>query len=132
MKKLLSFLVLATFLAVFESRAAILIGSLSPITTAQTNSTTFQTNTAYVSIPQISVSNNGLAITNAYIGSFRFSIDGGTTWFTNSSPQFNPAATNAGTTIITAQTVQIPIQIQMVAITNSANTSTIQIGVSSP
>lgn len=132
MKKLFTFLVLSAFLVGFESRAAILIGSLSTITTAQTNTPTFQTNTAYLSIPQISVSNNGLAITNAYVGSFRFSIDNGTTWFTNSSPQFYPAVTNAGTAVIYAQTVQIPIQIQMVAITNTANTTTIQIGVTSP
>jgi hypothetical protein len=132
MKKLFTFLALMAFLSGIESRAAILIGSLSPITTATTNSPTFATNTAYVSLPQISVSNNGLAISNAYNGSFRFSIDNGTTWFTNNSPQFNPATTNAGVTVILAQTVQIPIQVQMLATTNTANTSTIQIGVTSP
>ena len=132
MKKLFAFLALAVFLAGIDARAAILIGSLSPITTLTTNSTTFQTNTAYVSIPQITVSNNGLSITNAYNGSFRFSIDNGNTWFTNNSPQFNPATTNAGVTVITAQTVQIPIAVQMLATTNTANTSTISIGVTSP
>ena len=132
MKKLFAFLALAVFLAGIDARAAILIGSLSPITTLTTNSTTFQTNTAYVNIPQITVSNNGLSITNAYNGSFRFSIDNGNTWFTNNSPQFNPATTNAGVTVITAQTVQIPIAVQMLATTNTANTSTISIGVTSP
>lgn len=133
MRKLFSFLILiAVVLGAAEARAGILIGSLSPITTAQTNTPTFQTNTAYLSVPQISVSNNGLAISNAYTGSFRFSIDNGATWFTNNSPQFNPAVTNAGTIIINAQTIPVPIQVQMVAITNTANTSTIQIGVTSP
>jgi len=136
MKKLLLFLALAVFLAVFlaafPARATILIGGLSPITTAQTNSATILTNTAYVSVPQVSVSNNGLAITNAYWGCFRFSIDNGSTWFTNNSPIFNPAVTNAGTTVIFAQTIQVPIQVQMLAITNTANTSQIQIGVSTP
>lgn len=132
MKKLFTFLVLAAFLAGFEARAAILIGSLSTIVTAQTNTSTFLTNTAYVSVPQISVSNNGLALTNSYTGSFRFSIDNGATFYTNNSPQFNPAVTNAGTTIITGQTIPVPILIQMVAITNTANTTTIQIGVTTP
>ena len=132
MKKLFTFLALAVFLAGIDARASILIGSLSPITTLTTNSTAFQTNTAYVNIPQITVSNNGLSITNAYNGSFRFSIDNGNTWFTNNSPQFNPATTNAGVTVITAQTVQIPIAIQMLATTNTANTSTISIGVTTP
>ena len=132
MKKLFAFLALAVFLAGIDARASILIGSLSPITTLTTNSTAFQTNTAYVNIPQITVSNNGLSITNAYNGSFRFSIDNGNTWFTNNSPQFNPATTNAGVTVITAQTVQIPIAIQMLATTNTANTSTISIGVTTP
>lgn len=133
MRKLFSFLILiAVVLGAAEARAGILIGSLSPITTAQTNTPTFHTNTAYLSVPQISVSNNGLAISNAYTGSFRFSIDNGATWFTNNSPQFNPAVTNAGTIIINAQTIPVPIQVQMVAITNTANTSTIQIGVTSP
>jgi hypothetical protein len=132
MKKLLSLLVLAAVLAGVNSPAAILIGSLSTITTAQTNSTTILTNTSYVSIPQVTVSNNVLAITNAYSGLFRFSIDNGTTWFTNNSPVFIPTATNAASYTVYAQTVQIPIQIQLVAITNTANTSTIQIGVTTP
>jgi len=132
MKKLFAFLVLAAFLAGFEAQSAILIGSLSPIVTLQTNTSAFLTNTAYIAVPQFSVSNNGLVITNAYTGSFRFSVDNGTTWFTNNSPQFNPAVTNAGTTVINAQTIQVPVQIQLTAITNAANTSTIQIGVTSP
>ena len=133
MKRFLTSLVLAAALLVgLESRATILIGSLSAITTAVTNSPPIQTNTAYLSLPQISVSNNGLAITNAYTGSFRWSIDNGTTWFTNSSPQFNPAVTNAGTTVIYPQTVALPIIVEMQATTNVANTSTIQIGVTTP
>jgi hypothetical protein len=80
----------------------------------------------------MTVSNNGLAITNAYSGFFRFSIDNGTTWFTNNSPVFIPTATNAAAYVINAQTIQVPIQVEMTAITNAANTSTIQIGVTSP
>lgn len=133
MKRLFPFLILALFVfGAAKSTAAILIGSMSTITTAQTNSAVIQTNTAYISIPQVTVSNNGLAITNAYSGYFRFSIDGGTTYFTNNSPVFIPTATNAASYTITAQTIQIPIQIQLLAITNTANTSTIQIGASSP
>ena len=133
MKKFLTSLILvALLLCAAQLQAAILIGSLSSIITAQTNTPTLQTNSAYLSINQISVSNNGLAITNAYIGSFRFSLDNGSTWFTNNSPQFNPAVTNAGTTTISAQSITLPIQVQMVAITNTANTTLIQIGVTSP
>ena len=116
----------------FGARAGILIGSMSTITTAVTNSPPIQTNTAYLSLPQISVSNNGLSMTNAYNGSFRWSIDNGTTWFTNASPQFNPAVTNAGTTVIASQTVALPIIVEMQATTNVANTTTIQMGVTSP
>ena len=130
MKKLFSTLLLASIFS-YQAKSAILIGSLSPIVTATTNTPSFITNNAYVSLPQISVSNNGLAITNAYTGSFRWSFDN-VTFFTNSSPQFNPSVTNAGTTTIGAQTVILPVYIQMVAITNTANTTQIQIGVSSP
>ena len=72
MKKLfLSLLLLAAF--AITSNAGVIFGSLSPILTAQTNSAVFMTNTAYVIVPAIQVSNNGLAITNAYTGFFRFS-----------------------------------------------------------
>lgn len=133
MKRILPFLILA--LVVFgatESRAAVILGSLTTVVTAQTNTATFVTNTAYVSIPQVTVSNGGLDITNAYTGFFRFSIDNGTTWFTNNSPVFIPTATNAASYTITAQTVQIPIQVQMLAITNAADTHQVQLGVSTP
>ena len=123
-------LLLCTVLAV-KLDAAILIGSLSTVTTAQTNSPTFQTNIAYINLPQVSVSNNGLATTNAYTGYFRWSLDN-TTFYTNGSPAFNPSTTNAGTATIAPQTVAVPIYIQMVAITNAGNTSTIQIGASTP
>jgi hypothetical protein len=89
------------------------------------------TGAAYLTLPQITVSNNGLSMTNAYNGSFRWSFDG-VNWFTNASPQFNPSSTNAGSTTILAQTVTVPIQVQMMATTNSANTSSIQLGVTTP
>ena len=133
MKRFLTTLILALVgLGAVGARAGILIGSMSTITTAVTNSPPIQTNTAYLSLPQISVSNNGLSMTNAYNGSFRWSIDNGATWFTNASPQFNPAVTNAGTTVIASQTVALPIIVEMQATTNVANTTTIQMGVTSP
>lgn len=128
---ILSFLILALVLFYQMSRAAILIGSMSSVTTPTTNSLTFVTNNAIITLPQISVANNGLAISNAYNGSFRWSFDN-TTFFTNGSPQFNPNNTNAGTTIISAQTVSVPVYIQVLATTNSANTNPLQLGVSSP
>lgn len=131
MKKLIFSLITLLLLTASAVKAGILIGSLSAVTTAQTNSATFQTNTAYVSLPQITVSNNGLAITNAYTGYFRWSFDN-TTFYTNSSPVFVPTTTNAGSATIAAQSVAVPIYIQMVAITNAANTSAIQLGVTSP
>ena len=135
MKKFLFLLVLlSAFAALSEARAGILIGTLSPIVTSQTNTPTFQTNTAYVSLPQITVSNGAMAISNAYTGSFRFSIDNGTTWFTNNSAQFQPTTNAAASYVIAAQTVQIPIQVQMTAITNvtGANNVQITLGVTSP
>ena len=132
MKKLISFAVVIAVLAVtFSAHAGYLFGgmTLSPITTAQTNSPTFITNNAYVSIPALSVTNNALAITNAYIGVFRYSPDNGTTWFTNSSPVFTPTQTGATNYPLSAQSFSIPLQFQMLAITNTANTSTINIGV---
>ena len=125
--------IIIAFLMVFgiSSRAGILIGSLSPVTTSTTNTPTFLTGAAYLTLPQITVSNNGLSMTNAYNGSFRWSFDG-VNWFTNASPQFNPSSTNAGSTTILAQTVTVPIQVQMMATTNSANTSSIQLGVTTP
>ena len=129
MKRIFAFLIL--FLAVCSMQAGVLIGSLSPVTTATTNTPTFQTNTAYITLPTVFVSNNGLAITNAYYGYFRWSFDN-STFYTNASPVFVPTTTNAGSATIAAQTVAVPIYIQMVAITNSANTSAISLGVSTP
>jgi len=132
MKKIFSLLAVL-FLLVATSRAGIIFGSLSAITTAQTNSATFMTNTAYVTIPQIFVSNNGLAITNAYTGYFRFSIDGGTTFYTNNSPAFVPTVTNAATATVYSQTIAIPVLVQMLAITNPVVGNTqVQIGVTTP
>jgi hypothetical protein len=135
MKRFFTFLILA--LVVFgavESRAAILLGGLTTVVTAQTNTTTFQTNTAYLSIPQVTVSNGGLSTNTAYSGFFRFSIDNGTTWFTNNSPNFTPTSTNSASYPIAAQTIQVPIQVQMLAITNVSpnNNLPIQLGITSP
>ena len=132
MKKL-CFPLLALLLLVLTSQgnAAILIGSLSPVLTAQTNSTTFQTNTAQVTLPQVTVSNNNLSTNIAYSGFFRWSFDG-VNFFTNSSPVFTPASTNAGSSTISPQTVSVPIYVQMLAITNLASTLPIQIGITSP
>lgn len=132
MKRLFAAIILASLvLSIVPARAGILIGSLSPITTPSTNTASFQTNTAFVTLPQFTVSNNGLSISNAYTGAFRWSFDN-VTFYTNASPQFNPSTTNAGSVTIAPQTVQVPIYVQMIATTNTANTSTIQIGVSSP
>lgn len=125
---------LALLLAVvLPSQAGILLGSLSTITTATTNSPTFQTNTVQIPLPTIYVSNGNLTSTNSYTGSFRWSFDN-VTFYTNSSPQFNPASTNAGTTTIGAQTASVTIYIQMQAQTNAApsNTGTITIGATTP
>jgi hypothetical protein len=132
MKKLILYAtVFAVFGSVFAARAGYLFGgmTLSTITTAQTNSPTFITNNAYVTIPALSVTNNALSITNAYIGVFRYSPDNGTTWFTNSSPVFTPTQTGATNYPINAQSFAIPLEFQMLAITNAANTSVINIGV---
>ena len=134
MKKLFATILFsAAILLVANLASAVpLFGSLSPVSTATTNSTTFMTNTAAVYVPQVTVSNNGLAITNAYTGAFRFSIDNGSTWFTNNSPIFTPTATNAASYTIAAQVIQIPIQVQLLATTNAANTTAIQLGATSP
>ena len=134
MKKLFIAMLLAVGLLCFVGVgiASPLLGSLSPITTAFTNSATFTTNTAALYLPQVTLSNNGLAITNAYTGAFRFSIDNGTTWFTNNSPLFIPTVTNAASYTIAAQVVSVPIQVQLIATTNTANTSVIQIGATTP
>jgi hypothetical protein len=113
------------------ARAGIIIGTLSPITTASTNSSTFVTNTVYLNLPVVLVANNGLAITNAYSGLFRYSFDN-TTFYTNASPVFYPTVTNAASYTIQAQAISVPIYIQLLAITNSANTVTINIGASTP
>lgn len=132
MKKFTILLALAALLApAASSRATIFLGSLSTITTAQTNTTTILTNTAAINLPQITVSNGALSATNSYAGFFRWSFDG-STWFTNASPVFYPAVTTAGSSTIAAQTVSVPIQVQLLAITNAANTGTITLGVTSP
>lgn len=131
MKKIILLLCLALLGFTSAVRAGVLIGSLSPIIYASTNSTTFLTNTTYLTVPVIYVSNNGLAITNAYSGLFRYSFDN-STFYTNASPVFIPTATNAATYTISGQTIAVPIYIQMIAYTNTANTSTVNIGVSTP
>ncbi len=131
MKRILTLLTALALTLALPSRGGVLIGSLSPITTASTNSTTIVTNTIYLNLPVIFVSNNGLAITNAYSGLFRWSFDG-TTFYTNASPVWYPTATNAATYTIQSQSIPIPIQIQLLAITNTANTVTINIGASTP
>ncbi len=113
------------------AHAGVIIGSLSPITTASTNSSTFVTNTIYLSLPTILVANNGLAITNAYSGLFRWSFDN-TTFYTNASPVFYPTTTNAASYTIQPQAIAVPIYVQLLAVTNSANTTTISIGASTP
>ena len=128
--KRIVFSVLFLFLVV-ACRAGFIIGSLSPVVTNPTNSVTFVTNTATIYLPQITVQNNALSMTNAFVGSFRWSFDN-VTFYTNGSPQFSPPGTAAGSTTVAAQNLQIPIYIQMQATTNVANTSTIQLGVSSP
>lgn len=115
-----------------SANAAILIGSLTTVTTATTNTATFQTNYAYIQLPQITVVHNGISATNSFQGSFRWSVDN-VNFYTNSSPQFFPSATNnLASDTISAQTVTVPIYVQMLATTNSANTGTIQLGVTSP
>jgi hypothetical protein len=132
MKKILTLLTLSALLSILpDTRAAILIGSLSTVTTAQTNTATFQTNTAFIPLPTITVSNGALSATNSYAGYFRWSFDG-TTFYTNASPVFYPASTNAGSVTVSSQTISVPIMVQMVAITNAANTGTITLGVTSP
>ena len=133
MKKIKFLFLVAGILLVADcaSRAAILLGNLSPVTTAQTNTSTFVTATANINLPQVTVSNNALSATNSYSGYFRWSFDG-VNFYTNSSPTFNPATNAAGSSTISPQTISVPIYVQMLAITNTANTSAIQLGVTSP
>jgi hypothetical protein len=135
MKKLSLFSAILVFtLALFSAppaKAGFLIGNLSPVTTATTNSPTFLTNTAYIPLPQITVYNNALSTNTAYSGYFRWSFDN-VTFYTNASPTFTPSTTNAGQASIAQQGVQVPIYIQVGAITNSASTSAIQLGISTP
>ncbi len=130
-RKLILLLALAFSLQPLALPAGVLIGTLSPITTASTNSSTFVTNTAILVLPNIYLANNGLAITNAYTGFFRWSFDN-TTFYTNGSPAFIPTATNAASYVISAQAISVPIYIQLLAVTNTANTVTINIGASTP
>ena len=136
MKKLFCFsvfaaLLLGVFALMPSAHAGILIGSLSTITTAQTNSPTFQTNTALITLPAIYVSNGNISNTNSYTGYFRWSVDN-VNFYTNGSPAFSPTVTNASTYTIGAQTVSVPVYVQMLAITNASQSGTIQIGVVTP
>jgi len=131
--KLFAISLFAACLAASAS-AGVLIGgfALTTIITQQTNSPSFATNTAYVYIPQITVTNDVLSIPGAFTGMFRFSLDGGNTFFTNSSPVWTNTYTSATNTVFPAQSAAVPIIIQMLAITNVANTAAIKLGVTSP
>ena len=133
MRKLILIFALSALVCV-TARAGFLFGgvSLTTITTAQTNSPAFYTNSGYIFAPQVTITNAALSISNAYIGLFRFSIDNGTTWFTNSSPVFIPTNTAAMTYVIQPQTFQFPVIEQMLAITNTANTAAISLSATSP
>ncbi len=133
MKKLI--LTCAVLLAVsIPAMAGFLFGGVSLLTvvTAQTNGPTFYTNSGYIYAPQITVTNATLSATNSYVGVFRFSVDNGTTWFTNSSPAFYPTNTVGQTYVIQAQSIQYPVLEQLLVITNTANTIPIQINATSP
>ena len=121
------------FLLCICAQAGILFGgfTLTTVTTAQTNSASFYTNTGYIYLPQVTITNNTLSISNAYQGYFRWSFDG-ITFYTNNSPIFIPTNTTAATYVVPQQSVALPIIVQMLAITNSANTGTIQVGATSP
>jgi hypothetical protein len=127
MKKFLLSLLVLGLASSLSVRAGVLIGSLSTVTTAQTNSPTFQTNTALVTLPTVYVSNGNLTSTNSYTGYFRWSVDG-SNFYTNGSPAFSPTATNAATYTIGAQTISVPVYVQLLAVTNVSQTGTIQIG----
>jgi hypothetical protein len=131
MKKIFTFLVLVAFLTGLEARAGVLIGSLSAVVTATTNTPTFVTNNCYLNVPQITVSHSQLATTNSFSGAFRWSFDN-VTFYTNNSPIFFPSVTNTSSDTVVAQQIAIPLYIQMLAITNTANTTNIFLGVSSP
>ncbi len=123
------------FLAlVCGARAGYLFGgvSLTTITTAQSNSPSFYTNSGYIYAPQVTVTNANLSASNSYSGLLRFSIDGGSTWFTNNSPVFIPTNSAGQTYVIQAQSFQFPVIEQMLVITNTANTGLIQINATSP
>ena len=129
-----------TFLAItlaltlcLSAQAGILFGgfTLTTINTAQTNSASFYTNTGYIYLPRVTITKNTLAISNAYQGYFRWSFDG-VTFYTNNSPIFIPTNTAAATYVVPQQSVALPIIVQMLAITNIANTGSIQVGATSP
>lgn len=117
----------------FSARAGLILGgyTLTTITTAGTNTSTFLTNVVYIPLPQITVTNTAISSTNSYTGFFRWSVDN-VNFFTNASPAFYPSTTNAAATAVAQQYVAVPIYVQMVAYTNAANTTTINIGVTSP
>lgn len=126
--------VLALIFFALASRAGILIGgyTLVNITTSQTNSPSFSTNVAYAYIPQVTVTNASISATNSYYGVFRFSLDGGITFFTNNSPVFTPTNLTASQYVIPAQSASIPIVIQFLFVTNTVNTGIIGVGLTSP
>jgi len=133
MKRFYSLFVAALLLvASFSASAGVLLGSLSAVTTAVTNSPTFQTNTIYVPVPELLVSNGNLTSTNSYSGVFRFSFDN-VTFYTN-GPVFTPSSTNAATSTVEAQTIAVTIYTQVQATTNAApsNTGVVNIGVVTP
>ena len=126
-------LLLASWLASI-ARAGYLFGgmTLSPIITAQSNTPCFYTNSGYLYLPGLTITNTTLSMTGAYAGVFQFSIDGAN-WYTNGSPIFIPTNTAAPAQyIIAAQSAPVPVLVRMLAITNAANTSAISIGATSP
>lgn len=128
MRKLFS-IVVALFLVSGFARAAVLFNSLITITTAQTNTATFVTNTAAISLPLIYVS-NATSATNSFTGFFRWSFDN-STFYTNACPPFIPATTN-GTTTIQPQVISVPVYIQMLAVTNVGQVGPVQVGAFTP
>lgn len=119
-------------LAVFfvtHTNAGTIIGSLTTVTTAQTNSPTFMTNQALINMPVVYVSSI-VTTSNSYTGCFRWSFDN-VTFYTNASPVFYPTVTN-GTVTINPQVISVPVYVQMLAITNAGQIGAMQIGAFTP
>jgi hypothetical protein len=106
--------------------------SLLTIITAQTNSSCFYTNAGYIYVPSVGVTNATLSATNSYAGLLQFSVDNGTTWFTNSSGTWYPTNTIGQGYLIPAQSIPYPILMRFLIITNVANTLPIQIAAKTP